>query len=217
MSVLAGMLLAWLVAFVINIVPAFMPPTWSVLAAFHIVGSLPLLPLTIGGAFVSALGRMILAKLSAHGKRFLGKTDRANAEALGEFVNRHRRWRDAIFFLYCLGPFPSNPLFIAAGVGRIPLIPVTISFFISRAIADTFWVWTAKNVSRNAGTLFTKQLTSWQSIVLQVVALLSVVLVFRLPWARWLGIGTRTREGADAGAKQSKSPQAGGHDGDRGT
>lgn len=206
MAALGAILLAWLVAFAINVVPAFMPPTWSVLAIFHVVGSLPILPLTIGGALTSALGRMVLAVLSARGKRFLGKRDRANAEALGAWVNKHRRWRDLIFFLYCLGPLPSNPLFIAAGVGRIPLLPVTVSFFISRAIANTFWVWTASSVSHNLGGAFVKELTSWQSIVLQVVALLSVGLVFRLPWERLLGIDAGAHN--PAGSEQPPQPPA---------
>ncbi|HEY7295463.1 MAG TPA: hypothetical protein VH916_10495, partial [Dehalococcoidia bacterium] len=60
--------------------------------------------------------------------------------------------------------------------------------FVSRAIADTVWVWTAGRVSENVGGLFLHQLTSWQSIVLQVAALAAVVLLFRLPWVRWLGL-----------------------------
>ncbi len=181
-------LLAQAVAFLINVVPAFMPPTWSVMAAFHVLGKLPVLPLTLTSAATSALGRLLLAVGSAHGSRFMPERDRQNAVALGRWINGHRRWRDVIVFLYCLGPFPSNPLFIAAGVGRIPLLPVTIAFAISRAIANTFWVWTASTVSTNVGGQFTKELTSWRAIAVQIAALVVVVLLFRLPWARILHV-----------------------------
>ena len=107
----------------------------------------PLLILTVGGAAMSAVGRTGLALLSRRLDHRLPEKDRDNARALADFVNRHRNWRDAIVFLYCLGPFPSNPLFIAAGVGRIPLLRLTLAFFLSRAIADSFWVWTARSVS----------------------------------------------------------------------
>src|SRR6185437_6851410 len=110
----------------------FMPPTWSVLAIFHVLNQPPLLLLTVGGAAMSALGRVGLALLSRRFRRLLPDSDRRNAEALSGFVNRHRRWREAIVFGYCLGPFPSNALFIAAGVGRVPLRPVTLAFFLSR-------------------------------------------------------------------------------------
>src|SRR5215207_9681371 len=96
----------WLLVVPMNVVPAFMPPTWAVLAVVHLTAGVPLLPLTIGGAAASALGRMLLALASRRLGRHLPETDRKNAESLGRFVNRHRRWREPIVFLYCLGPFP---------------------------------------------------------------------------------------------------------------
>ncbi len=181
------LLAAWTLVFAINVVPAFMPPSWAVMAVFRITSGLPILPLTLGGAAASALGRMMLARLSARLGHKLPRSDRDNAAALGAFVNRHRHWRALIVFGYCLAPLPSNPLFIAAGVGRVPLLPVTIAFFLSRAIADTFWVWTAGLVATSLGDVFLHSLTSWQSIAVQIVAIVLVVLVFRLPWSRWLG------------------------------
>jgi membrane protein YqaA with SNARE-associated domain len=186
MSELIYLIGAWLIALVINVVPAFMPPTWSVLAVFHILSDVPLLPLTIGGAAASAAGRFCLAKLSTRLGNRLPETDRKNAEALGKFINKHKRWREAIVFFYCLAPLPSNPIFIAAGVGRVPLLPVTLAFFLSRCIADTFWVWTAGAVSDSLGDVFLNQVTSWQSIAIQVIAIAMVVMIFRLPWSRWL-------------------------------
>lgn len=194
-----ALLAAWAITLIINIVPAFMPPTWSVLAVFHVTAAPPLLLLTIGGAAMSALGRATLSLLSRRFRGLLPESDRKNAAALGQFINRHRRWREPIVFGYCLGPFPSNPIFIAAGVGDVPLLPVTAAFFLSRAIADTFWVWTAGHVANGLGGVFTEQLTSWQAIALQVVAIALIVLVFRLPWASWLGVettGDQTKSGA---------------------
>lgn len=188
MSAPLALLAAWGVALLINFVPAFMPPTWSVLAIFHVTAHPPLLLLTVGGAAMSTVGRVGLARLSRRFRGVLPASDRTNAEALSAFVNRHRRWREAIVFGYCLGPFPSNALFVAAGVGRVPLMPVSIAFFLSRSIADTIWVWTAGHVSENVGGVFLHQLTDWKAVALQIVALIVVVLFFRLPWARWLGV-----------------------------
>src|SRR5262245_3671064 len=87
------LLAAWGIALLINVVPAFMPPTWSVLAVIHGTSHPPLLLLTVGGAAASAVGRTMLALASGKLGRFLPKTDRGNAEALRESCNRHRRWR----------------------------------------------------------------------------------------------------------------------------
>jgi membrane protein YqaA with SNARE-associated domain len=200
MSAVLAMLAAWAIALVINVVPAFMPPTWSVLAVFHIMAGPPLLSLTVGGAAASAVGRVGLALLCRRFGDKLPETDRTNARALGQFVNRHRRWREAIVFFYCLGPLPSNPLFIAAGIGRVPLLPVTIAFFVARAIADTFWVWSAGKVSDDLGDVFLKNVTSWQAAAIQLAALALVVLIFRLPWAKWLGFtGDEPSDRSDIG------------------
>ncbi len=203
-----ALLAAWAIALVINVVPAFMPPTWSVLAIFHVTAAPPLLLLTIGGAAASALGRVGLALLCHRFRTLLPEGDRRNADALSSFLDRHRRWRDLIVFGYCLGPFPSNPLFIAAGVGRMPLLPISLAFFLSRAIADTFWVWTAGQVSQNLGGLFLHQLTSWQAIAAQVIALAGVVVLLRLPWARWFGLGSEPGESSEHGEQRGQGSRA---------
>jgi len=143
MNVLVLLPIAWATAFLINLVPAFMPPTWAVLAVFHITSDVPLLPLTIGGAAASAGGRYLLALGTRQLDQFLPDGDRRNAEALGGFLCRHSRWSVVIVFLGCLGPLPSNALFIACGLGRVRLSPIVVAFFLSRAIADSLWVWSA--------------------------------------------------------------------------
>ena len=209
MSTIGWLLLVWAIVFAINVVPAFMPPSWSVMALFRTSAALPLLPLTAGGAVASAAGRLCLALLSRRFGRLLPETDRTNAEALGEFVSRHKHWRWPIVFGYCLGPFPSNPIFIASGVSRIPLKEVTVAFFISRLIADTFWVWTAGKVTGSLGGQLKSSVTSWQSILIQVVSIGLVVLLFRLPWAKWLGTGKGAQGGTGTSNAASHRAPAG--------
>lgn len=192
MPTAAWLLVAWALALGINFVPAFMPPTWAVLATFHVARpGIPLLALTVGGAAMSAVGRLVLALVSRRAGRAPPDGDRENAEALSDFLARHGRWSLVIAFAYCLGPFPSNPLFIAAGMGKMRLPTLGVVFFASRAIADTAWVWLAARASRSLGETFEGIFTSWQPLVLQLLALVAVVLIFRLPWARWLGHGRR--------------------------
>jgi hypothetical protein len=205
MMTLLHLAIAWAIVVGINIVPAFMPPTWSVLALFHIRYHLPLLVLTVGGAVASTLGRTVLARLSGRAGEHLPQKDRENATALADFLKRHPRWQDGIVFAYCLGPFPSNSLFIAAGIGKVPLTRVALVFFISRAISDTFWVWTASGATRNLGDVFARSLTSPRSIAVQVLSVALVVAVCRLPWASWL---KRAADAADhqTGAARTASP-----------
>lgn len=187
MPTVLHLVMAWALVGGMNVVPAFMPPTWSVLAVFRIHEHLPLLPLTIGGAGASMLGRVALARLSQRAGQHLPEKDRDNAMALANALRKHPRWQDAAVFAYCLGPFPSNSLFIAAGIGRLPLQRVALVYFLSRSLGDTFWVWTASKISYSLGDAFGRALTSPRSIATQVASVGLVMLVCRLPWAKWLG------------------------------
>src|SRR5205823_3211158 len=129
-----------------------------------------LLPLTVGGAAMSAAGRVGLAYLSRHAGRWLPETDRRNAEALGGAIRRHRNWRTAIVFGYCLAPIPSNPLFIAAGVGRAPLVSVPLAFLAAGAVAGPFWVLAAGRGSRSQSAAVPGQGTRLQAAAVQVTA-----------------------------------------------
>ena len=172
-------------SFAINLMPAFMPSTWMVLAFFYIQFDLPLLPLTIGGAIVSGLGRLLLAKgTQAFKLRFI--RDHGDLDELGKFLDERRQYAGLAVFFYALSPLPTNNLFIAAGLAGIHLAWVLAGFWTARIIADTFWVWTTDKVFDSLASVFEGAFGSWLAIALQFAGLVSVFLLFKLPWARWL-------------------------------
>jgi hypothetical protein len=184
---------AMALAFVINLVPAFMPSTWMVMAFFYIRFDLPLLALTIGSAVASALGRVVLAWGSrALSRRFM-PGERQDLDELGAFLNEHRNVVGPAVFLYALSPLPTNNLFIAAGMTGVSMTAVVIGFVASRMIANTFWVWTTHKAFDSLGSLFTDAITGPLGITLEIAGLIAVVSTFRLPWARWLRRATHRR------------------------
>jgi hypothetical protein len=174
------------ISFLINLVPALMPSTWMVLAFFYIKFDLPLLLLTVPGALVSGLGRLLLAKASTLFKRRLLTGQEPHLEELGRFLGKRRRYVGVAVFFYALSPFPTNNLFIAAGMAEVAMVPVLAGFWCGRILADSFWVWTTHRVVESLGGLFQATFGSWVALVLQAASLLSVVLLYKLPWARWL-------------------------------
>src|SRR5207237_594758 len=113
---------AMALAFAINLVPAFMPSTWMVMAFFYIKFGLPLLILTIGGAIASALGRILLAKASTLFKRRFMRSRESDLDELGEFLNERRTYVGPAVFAYSLTPLPTNNLFIAAGMAEVNMV-----------------------------------------------------------------------------------------------
>lgn len=180
------LMVAWVTAFAANVAPAFTPPTWAILAAFRVWTDVPLVPLTVGGAAGAALGRWLLGLGAARVSRYLPERDRANAEALGAWFTRHRRFRLLFVAGYTLGPFPSNVLFIAAGAGRMSLRPIVLTFFVCRAASDTLWVWLAHRIVGDAGDALAGASSDWRALTLDALAVVLIALVFRLPWGRWL-------------------------------
>ncbi len=153
----------------------------AVLAYFRIAHHLPLLPLTVVGAGMSALGRTQLARLSGHLRELLSKKGQASAETLAVYIKAHPHWRDAITVAYSPGPLPSIQLFIAASIAGIPLRRFTLVWCGGVTIGDTFWVWTAGNVARALGDIFSKGVTRWQSVLAQIAGFAVVLLLFHRP------------------------------------
>ena len=175
-----------LLVLAVNVVPAFMPATWMVLAFFRIKFGLPLLALAIGGSIVAAVGRWALAKASgAYSRRFMKKQE-SDLLVLGEFLDEHRQHVGLTTFVYTLTPLPSNNLFIAAGMVGIQLTWVFIGFLSGRLIANSILVWTTDKAFRHFEDVLKTGFNSWEAIVFQSLSVGSIVLLAFVPWAKWL-------------------------------
>lgn len=178
----------WALAVVLNAVPAFMPPTWAMLAYFHLYHSLPIIPLAVIGALGSTAGRAILAVGSrAFGDRFVPASARANIEGLVEALENRPVLGVSTLALFALGPFPSNHLFIAAGLARAPLAPILLIFCITRGISYVIWVGAANVADRSLRDLLGPRIGGWEVILIQLIGFGLVLLSLRVNWRRVLG------------------------------
>ena len=199
------LLAAFALIFVINMVPAFMPATWMVMAFFYIQFDLPLLPLTVIGAFVAGLGRIVLAKGSRWVKRGYMHDKKQDLDSLGACLDERRNAVSWTVFVYSLTPLPTNNLFIAAGMAEVNLAWVLVGYWSARAIADTFWVWTTDQVFESLGDIFGGVYSDWFGIGFQLLGITSIALLYFLPWAKWLRRFTR-RAGQDPDAATLSPP-----------
>ncbi|WFL78307.1 hypothetical protein P7228_04375 [Altererythrobacter arenosus] len=182
------LLLFFLAVFAINLLPAFGPPTWSIIVLFGINTDLPLAALVGVGALGAALGRLVLA----YGFRFWGEhvSDRlrANLAAAREAFERRRRNTVLALGLFALSPLPSAQLFAAAGLAGVKLVPFTLAFFAGRLVSYSIYGGSARLVERySLGDAFKEVLTSPVGIGLQLILLAGLVMLPRIDWARWLG------------------------------
>ncbi|MFN8590283.1 MAG: hypothetical protein U0031_02395 [Thermomicrobiales bacterium] len=191
MNVAADKALNWvlvaLLAIGVNAVPAFMPPTWSILAYFHIQEGLPVLPLAALGAAGATTGRAFLALVSrAFGERVLPSRWRANIGALAEELERRSDLGLLALALFALGPIPSNQLFVAAGIARAPLPPILAVFCLARFISYLVWVTLAEQAAVTLTDLVRPRFGAGAAVLIQIVAFVALIAVMQVDWRRVL-------------------------------
>ena len=187
-------LVVWALAVALNAVPAFMPPTWSVLAYFHLYQGLPVLPLAVVGALGATMGRAILAIGSrVFGERFVPTSWRANIEALVATLQSRPTLALPSLALFALGPVPSNHLFVAAGLARAPLPPILLVFASARCVSYVLWVSAANVADRSLREALGLRVGEWGTVVLQLAGFALIVLLMRIDWRRLLRGKTRVK------------------------
>ncbi len=182
-------LILFAVVFAINLLPAFGPPTWSVIVLFGLTTDLPVFGIVPVGAAAAASGRYLLA----HGFRILAgyvsqETKDNLAAARHAFEKRkHHGW--AALGLFALSPVPSAQLFAAIGLTNIRILPFTAAFFAGRLVSYSIYAGSAHLVAEELtlADTFREALTSPWGIALQLLMLAMLVALVRIPWARILG------------------------------
>lgn len=130
--------LLFLVVFVLNVVPAFAPPTWMAMSlfGFRYADSNPWLVALVAAAAATS-GRVVLARLAqriAH-SRWVGPALRDNLAVVAKMIERRRAASAVAFLLFAFSPLPSNVLFLAYGLTTAPLYLLAIPFFIGRVVS----------------------------------------------------------------------------------
>ena len=142
--------LLFFVVFVLNILPAFAPPTWTAMSFIGLaIPDINFVFLAAVAATAATSGRILLAKFSRVlvRKRFLSEQSRRNVDAIRLGIERRPAMTLGTFLGYSLSPLPSNYLFIAYGLTSLPIALLAAPFFVGRLVSYAFWASTAATVS----------------------------------------------------------------------
>ena len=168
--------------FVINVLPAFGPPTWSVLVYARLRWHLDPVALVVVGASAAALGRLLLASGARVVRGHFSTRYRTNlANLAGRLRGRTAGvWSFAILFV--VSPLPSAQLFVAAGLLDLRLAVLAASFFVGRLVTYSLYVATAVVVDRQLGSVLTNMWGEPWWIALQLVLIVAISLLPLVPW-----------------------------------
>ena len=202
---MSPLLVLFLVVFLLNVIPAFAPPTWMVFSFLgfrlptHLDWSFALV-----GAIAAVMGRFLLGKLSRIIIRnhWLSSAARENIGSVKLELEKRPNLTFGVFLFYAFTPLPSNYLFIAYGLTTLPFVRLLVPFFIGRFVSYYFWAMTAAAVSRKLELEDTDAMAYFgvYFILTQLVLLVIVYAFARLDWKlllhaggfRWMPRSTNT-------------------------
>lgn len=182
-------LILFAIVFGVNLMPAFGPPTWSVIVLYGLSSDLPLAGLVVTAALASSSGRYILA----HGFRLfatrLSAKTRANLAAAREAFERQRHHHLMALVFFTISPLPSAQQFGAVGLAGVRILPFTLAFFVGRLFSYSFYAGGAHIIDQETslGDLLRGSLTSPLGIAIQVLMLAMLVALAKVDWARLFG------------------------------
>ena len=171
----------------VNLMPAFGPPTWSILVLFRFRSDLNPVALVIIGAVAAALGRLALGYATRSLRGRLSEKRRRSLDAVRNRLEGHRKAGLLGMLLFALSPLPSAQLFEAAGLTGMRLPPLTAAFFVGRTISYSLYVAGASALmGTDVGQQIRDSFTSPIGVGLQLLFLALVFMLGRVDWSKHL-------------------------------
>lgn len=164
---------------IVNTIPAFMPPTWILLAWAHLQEGGPILPLALLGAAGATTGRFLLAMASrAFGDRIIPERWKRNITALIDTIRSHKLGLSTVIVL------PTNQLFIAVGLAGGPLLPLLLAFAATRFVSYIIWITVADTAVTTLGDALQPTFGDSAAIVAAVLSFAGLIVVMMIDWGK---------------------------------
>lgn len=180
-------LLIGLLSTLFNVTPVLAPPTWAMLAYFHVQQDVSLLPAAIIGALGATAGRVLLALASRKfGARLIPARRQADFERAMTRISEQKRLSIPLLAMFAVGPIPKSLLFIAAGMARISLAPGAVVYGFARAIMYGVALTATSQAAASLGEIVTSPVGGPLLIAAQLVSVGGVFVLLRLDLPRLL-------------------------------
>lgn len=184
---MSDVLILFLIVFGVNLLPAFGPPTWSILVVYRLDSAMPTPVLVLTGAAAAACGRLLLAYAFRWFGRYLSAKSRNNLAAAREAIERKRRNTWLALGLFAMSPVPSAQLFEAAGLAGVRLLGFTAAFFAGRLLSYSVYAYGAGKLAQTSlGDALRGGFRNPIVIAVQVALIVLLVLMTRIDWSKRL-------------------------------
>jgi membrane protein YqaA with SNARE-associated domain len=175
----------FLIVLGVNLLPAFGPPTWTILVFARLNWQMNPVALVVLGAIAAASGRYLLALGARRFRGHLSQKRRENLAAASDALLHRRGSVIATLAFFAISPLPSAQLFVAAGLLEMDLIPLTLAFLAGRLVSYSLYLSAASLAERHFGDVLGRIFGSPWSIAVQLILLAAVSV---LPFINWKDI-----------------------------
>lgn len=175
-------LVAFIAAIVVDSIPVFSPPVWTILVIIIANASVnPWILLAVGVAG-SCLGRLILMSyIPKVGKKTLSEKEYENLDFLGEQFSKSPVKSFIFVLIYTLTPLSTTALFTAAGLANCSKKTLIIPFAIGKLISDGVMIYTGNYAIENFRDLLAAMM-SIKGISLSLLGLLIILMFIFIDW-----------------------------------
>lgn len=126
----------FLLLFLANLAPILMPPTWLILASFHVLDqSLSPINLAIVGATGATAGRFLLLYATTSFRRFMTQERKSSFDKIADYLRSKKLGFFLTTFLFAATPLPSNMLFVSYGLMKARTAQIYVGFWFGRLIS----------------------------------------------------------------------------------
>lgn len=182
-----SLVLIFAVVFLLNVVPAFAPPTWMAMSYIGIkYPAINPFAVALVGAAAATFGRLALAMMSRLliRQKLLSDATRENVDSIRLAIEGRKHVTLGLFLFYAFSPLPTNNLFIGYGLTRFGWRFIAVPFFFGRFVSYSFWNATASAAARklNMDSYVTGSYFGIYFVVSQILLLFLVYAFTRIDW-----------------------------------
>jgi len=179
-------LAAFAAALLVDTIPVFAPPAWTILAFIIVKWKPNPWGIIAAGAAGSVIGRYILTLYMPHvSAKIFRPRENDNLSFLGKQLGSGVWRANAFVLLYAISPLSTTALFTAAGMAHVNPRNVLPGFAIGKFIGDAIVVFTGKVTAEKATDLMRGKV-SWQTWLAASIGLLMISGVLFIDWRQLL-------------------------------
>ena len=184
---MTSLLTLFLLVFLLNVLPAFAPPTWMLLSFFGL--RFPEANpwwVALVAASAATSGRTVLAYFAQRisDSRWFPESTRANLRSVAEAIEQRRATSSVAILLFAFSPFPSNALFLAYGLSRASLPLLAVPFFAGRFVSYAFAFTGGAVVADQLDIEISGRASALYFVASQLASIVLVYVFARIDWRR---------------------------------